>query len=89
MMQLLTTLAIVPFENLAVLFSVVSGELKLNPQFVSLSSEPFRRLLFGHSMAVFDGVFAGFPDGLLTGYRGSQRTRLQFVNSSFEGSSIR
>ncbi len=83
MVQLLGTLAIIPIENLAVLFSVLSGELRVDGHFCSPTNDQFRRILFGQSLAGFDGVFAGFPDGKLTGYRGSAaQKRLQFLDST-------
>jgi hypothetical protein len=82
MVQLLGTLAVIPIENLAVLASVLRLQAEVRGGYVSPANPDLQRILFGHSLAVFDGVFMGFPDGSVNGYRGSASASFQYINST-------
>ncbi len=79
--QILLLLSLIPLENLLLLSSEIRHQ---TPAEIAPSSEWMRKLLYGHSVPLFDGSYVGFPDGRLMGYAGI-RGELQFINATFNG----
>ncbi len=77
--KLLQLVASGPTNNLLTLATTFGFEAARNANF--LSSDQARRMLFGHSLALFDGVFMGLPSGELLGYRGNVLVPLQYIES--------
>jgi class 3 adenylate cyclase len=77
--KLLVQVASVPTGNLLTLGFTLGFEAEQNASF--LRSEQARRILFAHSLALYDGVSLGLPSGELLGYRGNVLVPLQYIES--------
>ncbi len=73
----LHALVATPVGNLGSLAILLEQESRTRRDYVSHSNAQMIRLLFAHSLAMFDGVFMGLPDGRVVGFRGSAAVPLQ------------
>jgi adenylate cyclase len=80
-LDLLVAAAVAPVDALAALSAGLSREVLVDSLFLTPSSGRFRRLLFGTAQAAEASVVAGFPNGQIAGFVGSDLGFIQSVGT--------